>query len=90
MLVILIFDFSAGVPIVSSFTGCLKSVGVEACLQNSQRQGARMEGALGQKGRPGSDVALPHHGMTDNIGLLSSCKIEIILAKPISQECTED
>lgn len=55
-----------------------------------QRQGARMEGALGQKGRPGSDVALPHHGMTDNIGLLSSCKIEIILAKPISQECTED
>lgn len=26
MLVILIFDFSAGVPIVSSFTGCLKSV----------------------------------------------------------------
>ena len=49
-----------------------------------------MEGALGQKGRPGSDVALPHHGMTDNIGLLSSCKIEIILAKPISQECTED
>ena len=79
MLVILIFDFSADVPIVNSFTYCLKCKWKPVC-RIPQRQCARMEGALGQKGRLGSNVALPHYGMTDNVGMLSSCKIEIIRA----------